>query len=303
MNNNYYNEIKNELLNNEVYKRVKDYSKNRNELSTYYNVGKLLIEAQGGEDRAKYGDSLIKEYSLKLSQEIGKKYNITTLKRMRQFYLIIEKGAAMRHQLSWSHYRELLPIKDINEINYYIETTISRNLAYRQLRERIKNKEYQRLDDNTKLKLVNREEISIGDTIKNPIIIKNNLEIDKENISEKILQRLILEDIPSFLEELGDGYSFIKNEYKIKINDTYNYIDLLLFNYIYNSFVVVELKVTEVRKEYIGQIQVYMNYIDKHIKNITNNKTIGIIVARRDNHYYIEYSSDKRIYTRDYEIV
>ena len=303
MNNNYYNEIKNELLNNEVYKRVKDYSKNRNELSTYYNVGKLLIEAQGGEDRAKYGDSLIKEYSLKLSQGIGKKYNITTLKRMRQFYLIIEKGAAMRHQLSWSHYRELLPIKDINEINYYIETTISRNLAYRQLREKIKNKEYQRLDDNTKLKLINKEKISIGDTIKNPIIIKNKFVIDKENISEKILQRLILEDIPSFLDELGEGYCFIRNEYKIKINNTYNYIDLLLFNIKYNCYVVVELKVTEVRKEHIGQIEVYMNYIDKHIKGITNNKTIGIIVARRDNHYYIEYSSDKRIYTKSYKVV
>ena len=303
MNNNYYNEIKNELINNEVYKRVKDYSKNRNELSTYYNVGKILIEAQGGEDRAKYGDGLIKEYSLKLSQEIGNKYNITTLKRMRQFYLIIEKGAAMRHQLSWSHYRELLPIKDINEINYYIETAISKNLAYRQLRERIKNKEYQRLDNNTKLKLINKEEISIGDTIKNPIIIKNKLGIDKENISEKILKRLILEDIEGFMKELGDGFSYIGSEYKIKINNTYNYIDLLLFNYIYNSFVVVELKVTEVKKEHIGQVEVYMNYIDKHVKGISNNKTIGIIVARRDNHYYIEYSSDKRIYTRDYEIV
>ena len=303
MNNNYYNEIKNELINNEVYKRVKDYSKNRNELSTYYNVGKILIEAQGGEDRAKYGDGLIKEYSLKLSQEIGNKYNITTLKRMRQFYLIIEKGAAMRHQLSWSHYRELLPIGNINEINYYIETAISKNLAYRQLRERIKNKEYQRLDNNTKLKLINKEEISIGDTIKNPIIIKNKLGIDKENISEKILKRLILEDIEGFMKELGDGFSYIGSEYKIKINNTYNYIDLLLFNYIYNSFVVVELKVTEVKKEHIGQVEVYMNYIDKHIKGINNNKTIGIIVARRDNHYYIEYSSDKRIYTRDYEIV
>ena len=303
MNNNYYNEIKNELLNNEVYKRVKDYSKNRNELSTYYNVGKLLIEAQGGEDRAKYGDSLIKEYSLKLSQEIGKKYNITTLKRMRQFYLMIEKGAPMAHQLTWSHYCELLSLKDVNEIEYYIKISSEQYLSKRKLREKIKNKEYQRLDDNTKLKLINKEEISIGDTIKNPIIIKNKLGIDRENMSEKILQRLILEDIPSFLDELGEGYCFIRNEYKIKINNTYNYIDLLLFNYIYNSFVVVELKVTEVRKEHIGQIQVYMNYIDKHIKNITNNKTIGIIVARRDNHYYIEYSSDKRIYTRDYEIV
>ena len=303
MNNNYYNEIKNELLNNEVYKRVKDYSKNRNELSTYYNVGKLLIEAQGGEDRAKYGDSLIKEYSLKLSQEIGKKYNITTLKRMRQFYLMIEKGAPMAHQLTWSHYCELLSLKDVNEIEYYIKISSEQYLSKRKLREKIKNKEYQRLDDNTKLKLINKEEISIGDTIKNPIIIKNKFVIDKENISEKILQRLILEDIESFMKELGDGFCFIGSEYKIKINNTYNYIDLLLFNYIYNSFVVVELKVTEVRKEHIGQIEVYMNYIDKHIKNITNNKTIGIIVARRDNHYYIEYSSDKRIYTRDYEIV
>ena len=246
---------------------------------------------------------MIKEYSLKLSQEVGKKYNITTLKRMRQFYLMIEKGAPMAHQLTWSHYCELLPLKDINEIEYYIKISSEQYLSKRQLREKIKNKEYQRLDDNTKLKLINKKEMSIGDTIKNPIIIKNKLGIDKENISEKVLQRLILEDIPSFLDELGEGYCFIRNEYKIKINNTYNYIDLLLFNIKYNCYVVVELKVTEVKKEHIGQVEVYMNYIDKHIKGITNNKTIGIIVARRDNHYYIEYSSDKRIYTRDYEIV
>ena len=301
--NNYYDEIKNELINNEVYKKVKDYSKNRNELSTYYNVGKLLIEAQGGEDRAKYGDGLIKEYSLKLSQEVGKGYSTRNLKNMRKFYLLCEKGQTLSAKLNWSHYVELLSFNDINEINYYINTTEKYNLSVRQLRERIKNKEYQRLDDNTKLKLINKKEMSIGDTIKNPIIIKNKLGIDKENISEKVLQRLILEDIPSFLDELGEGYCFIRNEYKIKINNTYNYIDLLLFNIKYNCYVVVELKVTEVKKEHIGQVEVYMNYIDKHIKGITNNKTIGIIVARRDNHYYIEYSSDKRIYTRDYEIV
>ena len=299
----YYNEIKNELINNEVYKKVKDYSKNRNELSTYYNVGKLLIEAQGGEDRAKYGDGLIKEYSERLTKELGKGYSTRSLKNMRRFYLLFEKGPTMSAQLSWSHYKELLIIKNNDEINYYINTTEKYNLSVRQLREKIKNKEYQRLDDNTKLKLINKEEIDIGDTIKNPIIIKNKLGIDKEDISEKILQRLILEDIPSFLKKLGEGYSFIENEYKIRIRNTYNYIDLLLFNIKYNCYVVVELKVTEVKKEHIGQVEVYMNYIDKHIKGINNNKTIGIIVARRDNHYYIEYSSDKRIYTRDYEIV
>ena len=140
---NYYNEIKNKLIDNEVYKRVKDYSKNINDLNTYYEVGKLLIEAQGGEERAKYGDRLIKEYSERLYNELGKKYDITTLKRYRQFYLKIEKGAALRHQLSWTHYRELLTLDNINELNYYVEITIEQNLSYRQLREKIKTKEYQ----------------------------------------------------------------------------------------------------------------------------------------------------------------
>ena len=300
MKNNYYDEIKNELINNEIYKKVKDYSKNRNELSTYYNVGKLLSKAG-----KKYGEKIIDNYSKKLVVEVGKKYNKRTLFRMRQFYKLIEeqKVSPLATQMTWSHYCELLPLKDTNEINYYIKITTDQCLSKRQLREKIKNKEYQRLDDNTKLKLINKEEIDIGDTIKNPIIIKNKLGIDKENISEKILQRLILEDIEGFMKELGDGFSYIGSEYKIKINNTYNYIDLLLFNIKYNCYVVVELKVTEVKKEHIGQVEVYINYMDKHIKGITNNKTIGIIVARRDNHYYIEYSSDKRIYTRDYEIV
>ena len=299
---NYYNEIKNKLIDNEVYKRVKDYSKNRNDLNTYYEVGKLLIEAQGGEERAKYGDRLIKEYSERLYNELGKKYDITTLKRYRQFYLKIEKGAALRHQLSWTHYRELLTLDNINELNYYVEITIEQNLSYRQLREKIKTKEYQRLDDNTKLKLVNKEEVNVNDFIKNPIIIKDRLGIDKENISEKILQRLIIEDVEGFMKELGVGFCFIGSEYKIKIGNTYNYIDLLLFNYIYNCFIVIELKVCELKKEHIGQIEVYMNYIDRHIKSINQDKTIGIIISRRNNNYYIEYSSDKRILTREYII-
>ena len=300
---NYYNEIKNKLIDNEVYKKVKDYSKNRNDLSTYYEVGKLLIKAQGGEERAKYGDNLIKEYSERLFNDTGRKYNITALKRIRQFYLVVEKGVPLAHQLTWSHYCELLPLKDINEINYYIKTTMEQCLSKRQLRERIRNKEYQRLDDKTKLKLINKEEIDIKDNIKNPIIIKNKLDIDKEIVSEKILQRLILEDIPSFLEELGTGYSFIKNEYKIKIGERYNYIDLLLFNIEYNCYVVIELKVTELKKEHIGQIQIYMNYIDNSLRKLTQDKTIGLIICKKDNKYVVEYSSDKRILSREYELI
>ena len=297
---NYYKEIKNELINNEVYKRVKDYSKNKNELSTYYNVGKLLIEAQGGEDKAKYGNALIKEYSEKLTNEIGRGYTFSALSRMRQFYLLSEKIATLSQQLTWSHYCELLVFDNVDEINYYIKQTEIYNLSVRELREKIKSKEYQRLDDNTKLKLINKEETVVSNFIKNPIVIRNKYNIDKESITEKILQRLILEDIPSFLKELGEGFTFVENEYKIKIGNTYNYIDILLFNYIYNCFVVIELKVTELKKEHIGQIQIYMNYVDKNIKTINQDKTIGVIICKKDNGYYIEYSSDNRIFSKNY---
>ena len=214
---NYYNEIKNRLIDNEVYRKVKDYSKNKNELNTYYEVGKLIIEAQGGEDRAKYGDELIKEFSNRLINEVGKKYNYKTLLKIRKFYLFSEKVATLSRQLTWSHYVELLSLKDVNEINYYINITEEYNLGVRELREKIKNREYQRLDYKTKLKLINKEEITVSDFIKNPIIIKNKYNINEEEISEKVLQDLILEDIPYFLKELGTGFSFIENEYKINI--------------------------------------------------------------------------------------
>ena len=141
---------------------------------------------------------------------------------------------------------------------------------------------------------------SINDTIVTFDMIRNKYNIDKESITEKILQRLILEDIPSFLKELGDGFTFVENEYKIKIGNTFNYIDLLLYNIKFNCYVVIELKVTELKKEHIGQIQIYMNYVDKNIKTINQDKTIGVIICKKDNGYYIEYSSDNRIFSKNY---
>ncbi len=208
----------------------------------------------------------------------------------------------MRSQLSWSHYRELLSINDDDKIVYYINVAIYDNLGYRELITRIKNCEYERIPKETKNKLVyNNQNSSILDLVKNPIIIKSN---DKyELVTEKVLQKLILEDIPSFLEELGNGFAFVKNEYKIKMGNTFNYIDLLLFNYDYNCFVVVELKISELKKEHIGQVQIYMNYIDENIRRINQDKTIGIIICKQDNNYVIKYCSDKRIISREYELI
>ena len=295
---NYYNEIKNELINNEITKRVKDYSKNRSDLTTYYNVGKLLSDAG-----KHYGEGVIKEYSEKLIKELGKKYSIRVLYKMLKFYNFItdKKLPTVSAKLTWSHFDELLKLKNINSIYYYMLISDQQNLSVRQLRERIKNKEYERLDDITKEKLIAKEETTIVDLIKNPIVIKNN--DNREIISEKALQRIIMEDLPSFLKELGNGFTFVENEYKIRIGNSYNYIDLLLYNIKFNCYVVVELKVTELKKEHIGQIEVYMNYIDKNLKDIMQDKTIGIIICKKDNKFIMEYCSDKRILNKEYKFV
>ena len=294
---NYYNEIKIELINNEVNRKVKNYSINKSDLNTYYKVGKMLSEAG-----KHYGEGIIKDYSKRLKTELGKNYSVRVLYRMLKYYNFISKGKVptVSAQLSWSHYDELLRYDDYNKINYYINISMKQNLSVRELRSKIKANEYERLPEETKKKLEKKQNIKIIDYVKNPIIINNKK--NYEIITEKILQRLILEDIESFMNELGSYFCFIKSEYKIKIGKINNYIDILLFNIEYNCYVVIELKVTEIKKEYIGQIEVYMNYIDKNIKQPTHNKTIGIIICKQDNKYFIRYCSDKRIIAREYKI-
>ena len=292
---NYYENIKAELINNEVYKKVKDYSKNKSDLKTYYNVGKMLSEAG-----KHYGKGIIKEYSKKLTEDLKVKYTKSSLYNMLNFYYFMSSRnfQTLSGNLNWSHYIELLSITDDNKIKYYIKIIEEQNLSVRELRNKIKNNEYERLDNNTKEKLKKEEKLQVQDLVKNPIILKT----DKELIKEKALQQLILEDIDNFLLELGLGFSYIKSEYKIKIGNNYNYIDLLLYNIIYNCYVVVELKVTELKKEHIGQIETYMNYIDKNLKTINQDKTIGIIITKKDNKFIMEYCSDKRILNTTYEL-
>jgi predicted nuclease of restriction endonuclease-like (RecB) superfamily len=219
---------------------------------------------------------------------------------MRQFYKVSQKWQTLSAKLSWSHYCEILWFDD-NKFHYYVKITELNNLSIRQLREKIKSKEFERLPESIKNKLINKDESSVVDFVKNPIMIKNNC--NYEVFSEKVLQKLILEDLEKFLEELGIGFTFIKSEYPIKLGNTYNYIDLLLYNIKYKCYVVVELKVTELKKEYTGQIQTYMNYIDKNIKTIEETATVGIIICKQDNEYVIKYCSDDRIIARKYELV
>ena len=275
---NYYEEIKNKIINNEIYCKVKDYSKERNTITTYFEIGRLLTEAGG-----KYGDNIIDEYSKRLVEEVGKKYNRRTLFRMKQFYKVFsdEKVSPLVTQLNWTQCLMLISLKSCEKIYYYGNECIIKNLSKRQLEEKIKSKEYERLCESTKSKLIANEEPLLPDLVKNPILIKNTNKYTE--ISEKVLQQIILEDIKNFMQELGSGFSFISNEYPIKLGDRYNYIDLLLYNCKYKSSVVIELKTTKLKKEHTGQIQNYMNYIDKNIKEISDSKTVGIIICKKYN--------------------
>ena len=295
---NYYDEIKEKLIKSEIYDRVKDYSKDRHKVKVYYEIGKLLSDA--GKE---YGKNIIKQYSERLMIEVGKKYNERTLYGMRKFFEMFsnEKLNALRSKLCWAHYREVLSLKDINEIVYYLNECENKNLTQRQLHELIKNDTYNRLSSETKNKLSNLKKLNVNDLVPNPIIIKSNLL--NEELSEYALKHIILNNIDDFLRQLGIGFTYVGNEYKIKLGDRYNYIDILLYNIKYKCYVVVELKVTELKKEHTGQIMTYMNYIDENIKTIDENDTVGIIICKQNNEYVIKYCSDNRIISREYELI
>ena len=194
---NYYEEIKNELINNEVYKKVKDYSKNKSDLQTYYNVGKLLSEAG-----KHYGESIIKKYSEKLTSELGKGYSQRNLRNMRRFYIIFKDGnwQPVAANLTWTNINILLSLNDINKINYYVNICINNNLSKRELQSKINNKEYERLPQDTKDKLINKEVVTLPDMVKNPIIIKNKY--DTEKISINIRKEIKMESHYKQIENL-----------------------------------------------------------------------------------------------------
>ena len=266
---NYYDEIKNILVDNAIGRKVREYKSNQKDLESYYTVGKLLVEAQGGEERAKYGDGLIKEYSKRLSSELGKGYTVTRLKYMKTFFEVVKKSPPLVDQckninIIWSNICEILYLKNIEEIKYYLDLSNKLCLTKRELRLRIKSDEYNRLPAEVKEKLKSNEAVSTSEKVPSPVVLRD-LRVDGK-LTEKLVQKWIDEYPTLFCKALGEGYSYIESQYKIKLGLNYNYIDVLLFNTIDLNYVVVEIKVTELKKEHIGQIQTYMNYVDVNLK-------------------------------------
>lgn len=295
MEENYLENIRSYIISEQARTIVRDYSANKSKLETNYNIGKELSEAG-----KHYGEGIVKKYAKELTKEFGKGYGITELRKMRAFYYIAQKCAPLGRVLTWSHYKLLLPLKKLDEIKFYIDLTIRDNLSKRALAERIKSNEYGRLAPETKQKLKEEKEVNQSEMVPSNIVIPSNkLE---EKLTEKVLENLIIDNISEVMGQLGEGYCFIKKQYKLNIGNNKNYIDILLFNIKYNNYVVVEIKAREFRKEDIGQIKLYMNYIDKEVKNITQNKTMGIIITKEVNEFVIRYIKEDNIAISTFDI-
>ena len=302
----YYIEIKKLIENYEVNHRVRNLQDNSEKLRTNWNIGRLLIEAQGGLNRAKYGDGLIKQWSIAFMRDYGKYYNVRELRRMRQFYLLFSIWSAVPTEISWSHIIEILSLKNKNEMNYYINQVILNHLSTRELRSMIKSKAYDRLSyaDKENIQLIdvnNPTSLTIEDMIKDPILIKVNKELNK--LDEKALHQYIIHMLENRFLELGTGFALIGHEYKIIIDHHTFKIDLLFFNVNLNAYVVVEIKTREYHPKDIGQLEFYVDYVDKNMKLSNHNKTIGLLIVRKKNKYVIEYVTNKEIYVTTYKLI
>ena len=285
----------------EINKGYHDYFKNKDLVNNYFEIGKLLIEAQGGEEHDTYGNKLIKTWSVKLTEKFGKGYDASNLRRFRQFYSEFKMCGTVCHTLTWSNIRILLPIKNENKRNYYINMCIKKNLSARELKKEIKNNAFERLSlaDKENIKLISdkNEVLTIKDTLKDPVLIPINEDLD--NISEEKLAKIIRKELEIFLLELGCGYTYAGKE--VRMGESY--CDLLFFNTEFLCYVVIELKTRKIKKEDIGQLEYYVNYVDENMKKESFNPTIGVLVAKEGNYLVMKYCTNKNIYKTTYKII
>ena len=294
----YYEEIEHLIKKNEISKSVRKLEENYSLVETYWHIGKILVEAQGGNKRAKYGNELIKKWSIELTNKYGKGYDYTNLSRFRKFYLYFPILGAVR-QLSWTHIRKLLPIKDENIRNYYFNLCVQNHLSERELGQEIKSKSFERLMNRPeKIDIIVPTKYSITMDMKNPIIIP----VKNKVISEHDLELNILTNLNFFFRQLGKGYALVGHQYKISDGKNNYYVDILLFNYEFNAFVIVELKLRELKKEDKAQIEFYMKLVDEQIKKPFHNKTIGIIITKESDEFIVNFVRREDVIPLSYEL-
>ena len=299
---NYYDEVNSYVKKVEIGKAIRETNANMELVECYWNVGRLIVEAQGGKEKAKYGNELIKTWAEKLTEEYGKGYNYTNLSRFRQFYLAFPIVAPLGQQLSWTIIRTILPIKDENKRNYYINLCIANDLSKRELEKEIKSNSYERLEYKPdKIDVVVSTKVpAIVNNFKNPILLELK---DKEIKSESDLEKLIYSQLSYVFLQLGSGFAWIGNQYKVSDGNKNYFIDMLLYNVKYNCYVVVEIKCRKLKKEDKGQVEFYMNLVDNYVKEPSNNPTIGIIITKDQDKFVANFVRSEKVVPLTYEFV
>ena len=282
---------------------------------TYFLIGKRIVEEeQKGEKRAEYGEELIKNLSLRLTEEFGKGFSETNLKQMKSFYLIYGKGQTLSDQfkLSWSHYLILMRMENLDERNFYEIEASENNWSLRELRRQIDSALYERLilsRDKEKVKelafkgqVIEKPE----DVVKDPYILEFLGLEEQSNYSENRLETEIIDNLEKFLLELGKGFTFVGRQVRFTFDEKHFRVDLVFYNRILKCFVLIDLKIGEVTHQDLGQMQMYVNYYDRYVKLPDENKSIGIIICREKNDTLVKLTlpeDNKQIFASKYMTV
>ena len=303
-----FNNIKELVVNsrNKIYTTV-----NIEMLKLYWNIGKIIMEIQQGDERAKYGDSILEKLSEKLTNEFGKGFSKRNLERMRKFYICFPITTTVSSQLSWSHYLELIKIEEKSKRNFYFNECINTKWSVRELQRQRDSLLYERLllsaDKEKVLELSEKGQIlkTSKDLVKDPFVLEF-LDI-KENTYylESDLEKNILEHLKEFLLELGKGFGYVGNQVRITLNEEHFYPDLVFYNRILKCFVIIDLKIGKVTHQDIGQMQMYVNYYDREIKQRDENQTIGILLSTNKNETVVKYTlpqSNETIFSTEYKL-
>ena len=306
--NNIFNAIKQLVINskNKVYSAV-----NTEMLNLYWNIGKAIMEIQQGDERANYGDAVLEKLSEKLTAEFGKGFSKRNLERMRKFYIYFPIATTVSSQLSWSHYLEIIKIEEKYKRNFYIKETINARWSVRELQRQIGSLLYERLllsankDKILELAEKGQELKNSKDLVKDPFVLEF-LDI-KENTDylESDLEKNILEHLKEFLLELGKGFMFVGAQVRITLEDEHFYPDLIFYNRLLKCFVIIDLKIGKVSHQDIGQMQMYVNYYDRKIKNDEENPTVGILLSTQKNKTVVKYTlpeDNKNIFSSTYKL-
>lgn len=294
---NIYKEIKSilEQARNKVYKVA-----NSTMVEAYWNIGRVIVEKQGGSNKAEYGTALIKNLSKKMTKEFGKGFTATNLKYMRQFYLTFQKSHALSDQLSWTHYRLLMRVENENARNFYIEECIKSNWSTRQLERQITTLFYERLLSSKDKEKVSKEIYKLEpqikkaeDIIRDPYVLEFLGLPENTSFLEKNLEQALIDHLQKFLLELGRGFSFVARQKRITFDGRHFYIDLVFYNYLLKCFVLIDLKVGDLTHQDLGQMQMYVHYFEEEMMNEGDNPPIGIVLCAGKSDSIVKYTLSK----------